>query len=404
MSDVRDVSEVRIGVVGTGFLAETRARCWARVAGARVTGVASREPAGARTYADRHGVETAFDTAHALFESDSVDAVDLCVPNRVHRSLAEAAAGAGKHVICTKPLAAYVGQDLPEAERGDAGRRRRMDMYRVALGDARAMVEACTRAGVQLCYGENWIYAPGLRRAEALLDTADAALLEMRGWECHSGSHSGYAKRWQHTGGGALLRLGAHPVGAMLHLKRREGARRGERVTAVAVTAEVADLTRVAGASASNTRIATGWDDVENWGTVVIHFSDGSRGVAIGSDNALGGMESRLELYGSNCKLVCNMSPNDLVRAYAPDSEVFGDAYLQEKQSTTAGWSTPMPDEDWTSGQLAMCQAFADAIRSGAPAASDGSLGLEVTRVLYGAYVAAESGRRIALADLDSAG
>ena len=401
MSDVR---EVRIGVVGTGFLAETRARCWQRVNGAAIVGVASREPAGARTYADRHGVPAAFDSAQALFESDHLDAVDLCVPNLAHRPLAEAAAAAGKHVICTKPLAAYVGQDLPEDARGEAGAQTRTRMVRIALDEARAMVEACARARVQLCYGENWVYAPSVARAAELLDTADAALLEMRGWECHSGSHSEYAKRWQHTGGGALLRLGAHPVGAMLHLKRQEGARRGAAIVPVAVSAEVADLTKVTGASASNTRVALGWDDVENWGSVIVHFSDGSRGIAIGSDNALGGMESRLELYGSNCRLECNMSPADLVRAYTPDAEVLGDTYLQEKQSTSAGWSTPMPDEDFTSGQLAMCQAFARAIRENAPPASDGRLGLDVTRVIYGAYLAAAEGRRVALDELDTVG
>jgi hypothetical protein len=51
----------------------------------------------------------------------------------------------------------------------------------------------------------------------------------MRGGECHSGSHSPYSKRWRTAGGGALLRLGVHPIGAMLHLKRQEGLRRSGR-------------------------------------------------------------------------------------------------------------------------------------------------------------------------------
>ena len=390
-------------MIGAGFLAETRARCWARVSGGNVIAVASRRAEDAGAWAERHGVPRAFDSAQAMFESDAVDVVDLCVPNLVHRPLVEAAAAAGKHVICTKPLAAYVGQDLEGASAEEVGARPRRDMHRVAVADARAMVDACARAGVRLFYGENWVFAPSLVRAAELLDIAEGALLEMRGWECHSGSHSEYAKRWEHTGGGALLRLGAHPIGAMLHLKRREGARRGETVLPVAVSAEVADLTQVVGAGPGNTRVATGWQDVENWGSAVIHFSDGSRGLAMGSDNLLGGMESRLELFASNCKLECNMSPADLVRAYAPDVDVFGDAYLQEKQSTTAGWSTPMPDEDWSSGQLPMCQAFSDALRGDLPVESEGSLGVDVTRVVYAAYVSAAEGRRVTLDELDAA-
>jgi predicted dehydrogenase len=184
----------------------------------------------------------------------------------------------------------------------------------------------------------------------------------------------------------------------MLHLKRAEGLRNGgEPIRPLAVTGEVGDLTQVAGVNPENLEIATGWRDVENWGCAIIQFSDGARGVAYGSDNQLGGMESRLEINGSNAAIRCNLSPHDLVRAYAPNGEVFGDAYLQEKLDTGAGWSTPLPDEDWSSGQLAMCQAFADALQRGEPAEADGELGLDVIRVVYAAYASAAEGRRITL-------
>ena len=114
-------------------------------------------------------------------------------------------------------------------------------------------------------------------------------------------------------------------------------------------------------------------------------------------DNTLGGMESRIEIHASNTAIRCNLSPHDLVRAYAPDAAVFGHHYLQEKLDSGAGWTTPLPDEDWSSGQLAMCQAFADALCDGTPVETDGQLGLDVTRVVYAAYQSAAEGRRIAL-------
>jgi predicted dehydrogenase len=393
------VAELKVGIVGAGFLAETRARCWGAARGARVVGVAARHAERAGGFAERHALERVFDSFEALIASAEVELVDLCVPNSLHRPMAVAAAEAGKHVLCTKPLTAYVGQDLAaDASDEQIGGRARETMAEVACADAQAMIDAAKRAGVRLFYGENWVYAPSIVRARRLLDRADAALLELRGWEAHSGSHSEYAKSWRHTGGGALLRLAAHPIGAMLHLKRAEATRRGgEPIRPVAVTGEVADLTKVAGATPANLRIATGWRDVENWGCAVIQFSDGSRGVAYGSDNVLGGMDSRLEIHASNTAIRCNLSPHDLVRAYAPDADVFGDAYIQEKIDTGAGWTTPLPDEDWSSGQLAMCQAFADALRSDAPAEADGELGLDVTRVVYAAYLSAEEGRRVEL-------
>ena len=119
--------------------------------------------------------------------------------------------------------------------------------------------------------------------------------------------------------------------------------------------------------------------------------------MAYGSDNMLGGMESKLEVMGSRCHLKCNMTPNDLLRAFAPDGEAFGEEYIMEKLDSGAGWTTPIPDEDYSSGHIAMCADFLHAVSEGRPALSDGRLGLEVTRVVYAAYASAEEGSRVDL-------
>jgi predicted dehydrogenase len=272
-------------------------------------------------------------------------------------------------------------------------------MLGVATADAEAMVEAAQQAGVQLMYGENWIYAPSIARAAGLIKAAHGTILEMRGGECHSGSHSPYSKIWRYTGGGALLRLGAHPIGAMLYLKQQEGlARNGRPIRPAAVSAEAGDLSRIPTvATEEKAWIATGWQDVENWAVVIITFADGSRGIAYASDAVLGGMESKLEIFSSNSHLKCNLSPNNLLQAYAPHPDVFENEYIIEKTSTSAGWSTPIPDEDWSSGHRAMCQDFVAAVAESRPARADGRLGLAVVRVVYAAYLAAATGRRVVL-------
>jgi predicted dehydrogenase len=218
----------------------------------------------------------------------------------------------------------------------------------------------------------------------------------MRGWESHSGSHASYARDWRHAGGGAMLRLGAHPIGAMLWLKRREGLRRrGAPTRVVAVTAEVADLSRAIGGAACE--VARDWTDVENWGMCVLHFDDGTRGVAYGSDNMLGGMHSHLTMLGSDHRFECSLSPVDALRAYAVHDGAFGQEYLMEKLAGQAGWSTPMPDEDWSSGHQGMVQSVADHIAAGERSDVDGELGLDVVRVVYSAYVSAVEGRRVVL-------
>ena len=204
--------------------------------------------------------------------------------------------------------------------------------------------------------------------------------------------------RRRHTGGGALLRMGSHPIGGMLYLKQQEGlARLGRPIRPVAVTAETGDISSLATNTGAKPWIVTGWQDVETWGAAIITFDDGSRAVVNASDAVVGGMESRLDVFMSNAHFKIHMSPNNLVQAYAPDAAVFADEYLQEKQETKAGWTTPMPDEDWTSGHLAMCQDFVDAVATDRAPRSDGRLGLEVIRVIYAGYLSAATGQRVEL-------
>lgn len=386
-----------VAIVGTGFLARTRMRCWRCVHGSSVAiVVVSRDGKRAAQFAREHGVARSASFADALAD-ERVGLFDLCVPNHAHGPLCQRAAAAGKHVLCTKPLTAFWGQGLPAGtSAADVARTDRATMLRAAVGDGEAMLAACAAAGVQLFYGENWIFAPAIVRAAALGAAAGGIALEMRGWESHSGSHASYARDWRHAGGGALLRLGAHPIGAMLWLKRREGLRRRSVPTrVVAVTAEVADLSRAAAGAAC--AVATGWSDVENWGACVLHFDDGTRGVAYGSDNMLGGMQSHLTILASDHRLECSLSPMDSLRAYAPVEGAFGQEYLMEKLAGQSGWSTPMPDEDWSSGQQGLVQSVADHLAAGDRSDVDGALGLEVVRVVYAAYVSAAEGRRVAI-------
>lgn len=393
--------QVGIGVIGTGFLAETRARCYGYLNGmAKIVAVASRTKKKAKAYAEQYGVSQVCGDYRELLGLKEIDLVDLCIPNHLHRQVTEAAAAAGKHIVCTKPLTAYSGQDLPsDASDEDVSSQDRRKMLEVATGDADAMVAAAEQANVQLMYGENWIYAPSVIKAADLAKEAGGTILEMRGGECHSGSHSPYSKIWRYTGGGSLLRLGAHPIGAMLYLKAEEGLRRdGKPIRPVSVSGEVGDLSRIPSVvEEGKSWIATGWKDVENWASVIITFSDGARGIVWASDILLGGMESRLDVFLSNTHIKCNMSPNNLVQAFAPDPEVFAGAYLMEKVETQAGWSTPIPDEDWSSGQLGMCRDFVCSVQDGRPARSTGKVGADVIRVVYGAYCSAIEGQRVSI-------
>src|SRR3981081_3595915 len=143
---------VQIAIVGTGFIAETRARAYSGVTGyePRLVAAVSRTRERGEAYAPRHGIADVYTDLERVLERPDVDAVDLCVPNYLHRPMTESAAAAGKHVICSKPLTAFDGSSLAAGQEPAQGPR--AEMLQAATNNAAAMVEATQRAGLLLMY------------------------------------------------------------------------------------------------------------------------------------------------------------------------------------------------------------------------------------------------------------
>lgn len=95
---------LRAGFIGGGFMTGIHARA-ARAVGAIPAGVASSTPESAAAASVRLGLGPAFSSVEQLLADDSIDVVHICTPNTTHAELTEAVLGAGKHVICEKPLA-----------------------------------------------------------------------------------------------------------------------------------------------------------------------------------------------------------------------------------------------------------------------------------------------------------
>jgi predicted dehydrogenase len=346
-----------------------------------VRGVASANAQRAAALAADFGLGHVWRDLAEVLADPMVTVVDLAVPNHLHEPMAVAALRAGKHVIVEKPL---TGAFVPRRSTSAAA------MLEEALRSSDAMLEAAQSAQRSLCYAENWLYAPPVVKAERLIAAGGGAILRMQGEESHSGTHAEANRHWQTAGGGSLLGKGCHPLAAMLHLKARGGHR------ARSVMAEAASLTKV-GAMADESRhyLRTGYEDVEDWGCLLVTFTDGTVGEVTAADTVLGGVRNRLTVFASNAVVEANLNPNSAVRAYAPDPTVFEGEYLSEKLETRAGWSYPSPDEEWMQGYPQEFDDFAAAITGGQPPKSGGHLGRDVVEVIYAAYVSIEEGRRV---------
>jgi predicted dehydrogenase len=388
---------LRIGIVGAQFAAHLHLQNYHRLRRLKIEipAVASRTRARAEEFAKKHNIPEVADDYRRLLDRKDIDVVDLCVPTDLHHEFIIEAAQAGKHVICEKPLTGYFGKDRPEELVGVSVDRK--IMFREAMANCKAVVAALKKSKVKFCYAENWVYAPPVTKLKNLIKVSRGTILDIRAEESHSGSHAAYSRRWKTSGGGALLRLGAHPVSAVLHLKHYEGTlKQGKAIQLKSVTAEVGQHTRIESFQKEPTKwIVDKWEDVEDWATMIMNFEDGSQAVVCASDGVLGGVRNTMTVYLSNAVVQVNINPSDTVVAYAPAPHIFGDEYIAEKLETKAGWNFASPDEDWVRGYPQELEDFVDCLLTGREPVSGLDLAIETVKAIYAAYLSAEKGMRV---------
>jgi predicted dehydrogenase len=139
---------VRVGLIGVGFMGWIHFLAQRRCPELQLVAVSTRDAA--RLSGDWRGIQGNFgppgemvDLSHVaryadwrdLLRDPSVDVVDICLPPYLHAEVAVAAAAAGKHVFCEKPLA-------------------------LSVEEANRMVEAATTAGTQLYVGHVLPFLP----------------------------------------------------------------------------------------------------------------------------------------------------------------------------------------------------------------------------------------------------
>ena len=158
--------QLRVAIAGTGFIGRVHAHA-VRVAGARLVAVAASSPESAERAARALGAERAEPSAEAMAAADDIDVLHICTPNHLHETLALAALGSGKHVVCEKPLAMdRAGADRMEAAATTAGRVLAVPyVYRFhpTVRHARAMIAAGDIGPIRLLHGsyqQDWLASP----------------------------------------------------------------------------------------------------------------------------------------------------------------------------------------------------------------------------------------------------
>lgn len=143
-------ARLRVGLIGAGTIAFS-----AHLPAIRrlrdeleLVAVADIRADNAERAAREFGAEAHYTDYHELLAREDLDFVDICTPEFLHAEQTEAAAAAGVHVFCEKPMAASV----EEADR---------------------MIDACRRAGVKLMIGHSRRFTGRYQQIRAAIDRGD---------------------------------------------------------------------------------------------------------------------------------------------------------------------------------------------------------------------------------------
>jgi D-xylose 1-dehydrogenase (NADP+, D-xylono-1,5-lactone-forming) len=197
---------LRIGILGTANIARAFVQGVSASKRVAISAVASRDSARARTFAEEFAIRRHFGSYEALLADGDTDAVYIPLPNSLHAEWSIAAARAGKHVLCEKPLAA-------------------------TAGEARAMFDAARLHGVHLVEGFPYRAQPQTQKLRELLETG--VIGEVRLMQAAFGFYLGAGENIRlnpQLAGGALMDAGVYPVS----LARMVAGSRPSRVHAAA--------------------------------------------------------------------------------------------------------------------------------------------------------------------------
>src|SRR6201989_984140 len=386
---------IRVGLVGCGFVAELHMYAYRRVYGVdvEVAAVAARgDPV--VEFARKHKIPATYRSFDEVIADPSIDVIDICTPPNLHASMIVAAMRAGKHVICEKPFAGYFGRDGDHAPIGKHVAKALM--YERVCEEMDATVAAIKSTGKLFMYAEDWIYAPAIAKTAEMLRAPRDKIVFMKGEESHSGSHAAHAAQWAMTGGGSLIRMGCHPLSAVLYLKQVEARARGEEIHVSSVTGDVGNVTAILKPD-ERTYIKANPVDVEDWGTLTATFTDGTKATVFSGDMIMGGVRNLIETYTSGGSLFANITPNNHLMSYQTSEEKLASAYITEKVDRKTGWQYVCLEEEWTRGYLQEIQDFMECAATGRQPLSNLALAFETIKVNYAGYWAAEEGRRVTL-------
>lgn len=340
--------KVKVGIIGSQFEADIHADSFKILPDeAEVVAVASPTPGHAEQFAQRKGIPAWYGDYREMLKDPEIEMVTITAPNRLHCQMTVDIANAGKHVVCEKPLC-------------------------MTLEEADIMIETCKKQGVLFFYAEELYFTPKYVKAKEMADQgAFGKVYLVKQSEKHFGPHASWFWDVEQSGGGVFMDMGCHGAAFVYWFLDRPKLK--------SVTCQM------------GTYVHTDKTRGEDNSICILEFENGAVGLIEDSWARRGGMDDRIEVYGSHGVTYGNLHMGNALETYSEN----GYGYAVEKAPTTKGWTYPVFDELYNYGFPQEMQHFARCVRGKETPIVTGEDGRWVQEVLVAGYQSAGLGARV---------
>ena len=372
---------IGVGLIGTGFMGKCHALAYNNVHAVfasqlrpELALLCDLPAAKATEMAKQFGFARATDDWRSLVQDPAVDIVSITTPNKFHHAMAIAAIQAGKHVYCEKPLA-------------------------LTLNEAREMHEAAKRSNVKSMVGYNYLHNPAFIHARKLISQgAIGRVIHFRGQVDEDyQADPDLAWTWRSTkasaGLGALGDLGCHLVSLAYNLV-------GPIKSLIADKQTVYKQRPVDGSDEFRTV------ENEDIASALVQFENGVQGVLCTS-RAAWGRKNHLsfEVHGDVGMLCFDQERMNELRLYQNTGDAASLGFrtiLSGPEHPPYANFCPAPGHGLGFGDLKVIElaGFLEAIANDKKPYPDFTDALEFEKVIHAIDIAAETGKRVQLAEL----
>lgn len=253
--------KMRFAIIGGGVIAPSHARAIVGHEEAELVAIADLDQDKASKMAADFSIPSTYTDYEEMLKRDDIDAITIALPSGLHSSVTVAAAQAGKHVLCEKPL----------------------DITREGMD---RMINATRQANVKLgCVFQRRLTPASIVAKNAILEgklgrlvLGDAYQKSYRSPEYYRSA--GWRGTWAIDGGGALMNQGVHGIDLIQWL--------------------MGDVESVFAYSAPLVREI----EVEDTAVAVVKYKNGAFGVIQGTTSVYPGQETRFELHGEKGTII----------------------------------------------------------------------------------------------------